>query len=105
MRWACLSVTFLFLAACSRPVPFELEVDERISSADLVLNGKTSNFERHGYGPYKSEWNGSDASGQINILYPDGSRTTCQVGYVTHGITEPQRFRLENKACKQVIET
>lgn len=75
-----------------------VDVDEEIEGGKLVLNGKSAGLTKNVDGVYWAKWDGPDASGYIEIRYPDGERIQCRVGYVTHGM-EPQRFEVRDRTC------
>ncbi len=89
----------LALPSCSPPVMFSVDVDEEIAGGTLTLNGSSARLERNADGTYWAKWDGSDASGQITLEYPDGSTARCEVGYVTHGIKE-QRYQVVDRECE-----
>ncbi|MGE3692861.1 MAG: hypothetical protein AB7F98_15915 [Novosphingobium sp.] len=80
---------------------FRVQVDEPVVGGVLVLNGHSAKLMHNVDGAYWAKWNGSDASGTVEVQYPDGSKTICQVGYVTHGMIEPQEFVIERRKCHQ----
>lgn len=97
----CLGFT-AFVSACSVPVTFAVDVDEDIRGGTLTLNGKTSELTQNLDGQYWGKWGGSDASGEIELIFLDGENVRCPVGYVTHGMIEPQKFIVSDRDCKQV---
>lgn len=91
---------FAILGGCSQPAMFAVDVDEKIEDGTLVLNGKSAALFHNVDGAYWGKWNGSDASGRIDVRYPDGTLVYCRVGYVTQGM-EPQRFTVRHRKCTQ----
>lgn len=93
----------LLLAACSPPVLFAVDVDEPIEGGTLTLNGHSARLASNVDGAYWATWDGSDADGQIEVRFADGSTTHCPVGYVTNGMTEVQRYRVKARKCRQEL--
>ena len=105
MKYRMLLGSMLLIAAsCSMPVMFKVNVNERIVGGRLTLNGRSDRLMRSLDGAYWAKWNGSDASGSIEILYPDGEKVTCNVGYVANGIFDIQEFAVTDRVCQQVID-
>ncbi|MBY6217559.1 hypothetical protein [Qipengyuania aquimaris] len=92
----------LILSACSPPVMFAVDVDEEIDRGNLVLNGDAAALMKNTDGAYWAKWDGSDASGYIELIYPDGETVRCEVGYVTQGMRDVQSFEVRERACAQV---
>ncbi|UOR14687.1 hypothetical protein [Qipengyuania aquimaris] len=90
------------LSACSPPVMFAVDVDEEIDGGTLVLNGESAALMQNMDGSYWARWDGSDASGFIELIYPDGKTARCEVGYVTQGMLDVQSFEVRERACAQV---
>lgn len=40
-----------------------------------------------------------EGAGVIEVTFVDGSKTSCNIGYVTPGIAEVWGFRVEMKKC------
>ncbi|MFM7405058.1 MAG: hypothetical protein ACKO1N_13430 [Erythrobacter sp.] len=96
---------FLFsLSGCSIPVMFSVTVDEELSGGTLTLNGSSAPLMRNIDDAYWAKWEGSDASGTIEVVYPDGAKTVCEVGYVTHGMTDEQAYAVVDRQCTAVVE-
>ena len=89
------------LAGCSWPVMFRVEVDEPITGGKLTLNGKSAALMKNVDGAYWAKWNGSDAAGEVEVRYPDGSTATCQIGYVTHGMGI-QTIQVRRRHCEWI---
>jgi hypothetical protein len=87
------------LAGCSPPVMFRVEVDEPISGGELTLNGNSVKLMKNIDGAYWAKWAGADAGGEIIVHYADGMSARCEIGYVTHGMTDIQDFRILRRAC------
>ena len=103
MKSLAISLTILLGASsCSLPVMFRVEVDEQVVGGRLFLNEKSARLMRNADGAYWGKWTGSDASGRIEIDYPDGSVVVCKIGYVTHGL-EIQDFQIRKRNCLQVV--
>lgn len=98
--WVVLGASLL--TSCSPPVMFAVDVDEPISGGALILNGNSAGLMKNIDGAYWAKWSGSDASGSIVVRYPDGAKTTCSVGYVTHGMSDIQRFEIKKRICEQL---
>jgi len=93
---------YLFLEGCALPTMFSVSVDEPVKGGTLTLNGRSANLIHNIDGAYWAKWNGSDASGTIRVIFPDGKSTICRIGYVTPGMGI-QRFEVLNRRCNQVI--
>ena len=93
----------LFLASCSSPVLFAVEVDEPIKGGVLTLNGKSAKLMRNIDGRFWAKWDGSDADGSVDVTFVDGASASCRVGYVTNGMTDVQAFRIIARRCEPVI--
>ena len=91
----------ILLSSCSSPVMFRVDVDEKIEGGTLTLNGKSADLMKNVDGDYWAKWNGSDADGEIKIVFPDGKTTTCRIGYVTPGVGI-QEFAVRHRQCEQV---
>jgi hypothetical protein len=104
MRVAPIMLPALFLMACSPPVMFRVEVDEPIDGGTLTLNGNSAALIKNADGAYWAKWDGSDASGRIEIVYPDGTKAVCTVGYVTNGLLEIQNFVVTDRQCNAVVD-
>ena len=91
----------ILLSACSPPVMFRVDVDEQVKGGTLTLNGNSADLMKNLDGNYWAKWNGSDADGDIRIVFPDGQTTTCHVGYVTQGMGI-QEFEIRHRQCEQV---
>lgn len=102
MRLHFLWPALAMLIACSPPVMFRVEVDEPANGGTMTLNGNSADLMTNIDGALWARWESSDASGEILIRYPDGDTTTCQIGYVTHGLHEIQQFRVVDRDCEQV---
>ena len=103
MKYRMLLGSVLLIAvSCSEPVMFSVNVDEQIVGGTLILNGRSARLMKNLDGAYWAKWNGSDASGRIEILYPDGGSITCNVGYVTNGMRDIQMFSVTDRVCQQV---
>jgi uncharacterized protein YfaP (DUF2135 family) len=81
---------------------FSVSVDEPVEGGQLVLNGRSADLMLNADGDYWAKWDGSDASGQIRVRYPDGGLATCQVGYVTPGMLEVQHYAVVDRNCQQI---
>lgn len=92
------------LTACSPPIMFSMEVDEDIAGGTLTLNGASASLMRNVDGAYWAKWNGSDASGTIEVVYPDGAKAVCEVGYVTRGMGDVQKYAVVDRKCRAVAE-
>ena len=77
---------------------FRVEVDEPIAAGSLSLNGNSARLMKNVDGAYWAKWNGSDASGRIDIVYPDGGKAFCRIGYVTQGMGT-QTLSIRNRVC------
>jgi len=102
MRFLSLGLAAVVVSGCSPAITFRVDVDESASAGTLTLNNQSANLELSADGTFVGRWNGSDASGKIEITFPDGSKTQCLVGYVTHGMIEVQRFSIKKRQCVQV---
>lgn len=93
----------LLVSSCVLEPMFAVDVDEPVESAKLTLNGNSANMMKNVDGRYWAKWGGSDAGGSIDIFYPDGAVTKCEIGYVTHGhgVPEIQSFEVKNRKCEQ----
>ena len=101
MRYRTLLVSaMLIVSSCSMPVMFRVDVDEQIVGGTLILNGHSAHLMKNVDGAYWGKWNGSDASGRIEISYSDGGKATCTVGYVTPGMSEIQSFSVTHRVCQ-----
>ena len=89
------------LVSCSPPVMFSVAADEPIERGKLTLNGNSVELMKNVDGAYWAKWNGSDAHGTIEIVYPDGAVVTCRVGYVTQGMGI-QEFSVQDRQCEHV---
>ncbi len=89
------------LSSCSPPVMFRVDSDEAIINGTLTLNGQAAALTKNLDGAWWGKWNGSDADGTIRIVYSDGAATMCRIGYVTHGMTDVQRFTIRRRQCTQ----
>ena len=98
-----LVLAMLLIESCSLPVMFRVEVDEAIDHGTLTLNGRSVGLMKNVDGAYWAKWNGSDASGQIDIVFTDRAGASCAVGYVTHGISDIQQFLVRRRRCMQVF--
>lgn len=101
MRGKALVPLVFVIGGCSAQTTFRIEVDEPIVDGQIVLNGTYANLMENPDGAYWAEWAGSDASGQIDVAYPDGGRASCLVGYVTRGM-DMQEFTVRDRKCEQV---
>ena len=101
MRRLPILLAALCLTSCSPPVMFSVDADEPIEGGTLTLNGYSANLMKNVDGAYWAKWNGSDADGRIEIIFPDGGTTTCRVGYVTQGMNV-QEFTVRGRKCEQV---
>jgi len=77
---------------------FRVDVDEEIVGGNLILKGRSARLIKNIDGAYWVKWNGGDAGGRIDIVYPDGRNISCRVGYVTHGMGV-QRFSVKKRLC------
>ena len=93
----------LLTTSCAPPVMFRVDVDEPIQVGTLTLNGRSAELMKNVDGAYWGKWNGSDAAGQIEIMFADRKSATCRIGYVSHGITKIQQFEVKKRVCNQVI--
>lgn len=103
MRRLLTTCLLFLLAACSPPVMFSVSVDEPVEGGRLVLNGRSAEFMQNVDGNYWEKWDGADADGQIEIRYPDGAMTTCQISYVTNGMLEVQQFVVTDRRCEWAV--
>lgn len=101
-RAIVLALLMPLLAACQQPVMFSVSVDEPVKGGRLILNGKSANLMRNVDGHYWAKWNGADASGRIDIEFPDGSIASCRIGYVTNGMLEIQHYAVTDRLCAPV---
>ena len=83
---------------------FSVSVDEDVSGGTLTLNGKRAPLMHNIDGAYWAKWDGSDASGVIEIVYPDGAKVVCEIGYVTRGMTDVQRYEVIDRHCNAVAK-
>jgi hypothetical protein len=83
---------------------FAVDVDEPIAGGTLTLNGRSARLKKNMDGRYWAKWNGSDADGKIDILYPDGGKASCRIGYVTHGMSI-QNFSVSKRICRWTLTT
>ncbi len=100
MRLSLPTILLLSLAACSPPVMFSVSVDEPVEGGRLVLNGRSADLMQNVDGNYWAKWDGADAHGQIEIQYPDGTMTACEIGYVTNGLQNVQQFAVTDRTCE-----
>lgn len=98
------ALLMLSLPGCSIPVMCSVTVDEEVSGGTLTLSGKSARLMRNVDGAYWARWDGSDASGTIEVVYPDGAKAVCEVGYVTHGMTDVQAYAVVDRQCAAVVE-
>jgi hypothetical protein len=77
---------------------FAVDVDEPIAGGTLTLNGRSARLMKNIDGAYWAKWGGADANGRIDILYPDGGKASCGIGYVTNGMGI-QRASIEKRVC------
>ena len=91
--------TLAFVAGCSRPVMFRVQVDEAVLGGKLTLNGNSARLIKNVDGAYWAKWDGNYASGEILVEYPDGATVKCQIDHVTHDMTEIQDFRILQRRC------
>ena len=103
MRVSLIVIAALMSSSCSLPVMFSVNVDEPIVGGTLTLNGGNASLMKNVDGAYWAKWGGSDASGQIAVVFPDGARAVCKVGYVTNNMTDIQRFSVKDRKCEQVL--
>jgi hypothetical protein len=101
-RFVLAASIMLAASACSPPVMFSVDVDEPISGGTLTLNGASARLMKNIDGAYWGIWNGADASGTIEVLYPGGQRASCSVGYVTPGMSI-QTYTIRNRKCQGVM--
>ncbi len=104
MRPFAAALLMFSLSGCSVPVMFSVSVDEEVSGGTLTLNGKRAPLMRNVDGAYWAKWDGSDASGTIEVVYPDGTKAVCEIGYVTHGMTDVQKYAVIDRQCTAVAE-
>ena len=83
---------------------FAVDVDEEIEGGTLTLNDNTANLTRNLDGRYWVKWGGSDASGHIEVSFPDGETARCTIDYVTHGMIDIQEFVIKDRVCLSVYE-
>ena len=102
MRQFFPTVLLFGLSACSPPVMFSVSVDEEIRGGTLTLNGASAPLMHNIDGAHWAKWDGSDASGRIEVVFPDGAVTVCEIGYVTHGMLEVQAFAVVDRQCSQL---
>jgi|GEM_PF-1132170 len=100
MRAGWLAFALILLSSCSPPQMFRVEVDEPVTRATLTLNGASAGMMKNVDGAYWAKWNGSDASGKIDIVFPDGGIVSCKIGYVTSGLTEVRTFVMRGRKCE-----
>jgi uncharacterized protein YfaP (DUF2135 family) len=81
---------------------FSVTVDEEVAGGTLTLNGNSAPLMRNIDGAYWAKWDGSDASGTIELVYPDGDKTVCEIGYVTHGMTDVQTYSVVDRQCTAI---
>ena len=98
----CVFVTAIALGLAllsSPPVTFKIEIDEPIAAGTLTLNGQSARLIKDVDGTYRAEWDGGDADGRIDLIYPDGGRSSCHIGYLTHSMG-PQSVLVRKRVCR-----
>ena len=100
MKRLALLASVGLLTSCSLPVMFSVAVDEPVLRGKLTLNGNSADLVKNFDGAYWAKWNGSDAAGTIDVVFPDGAVVTCRVGYVTQGMGV-QAFSIHDRHCER----
>ncbi len=86
-------------AGCSHSHIFEVSAEDA-REASLTIYNETTAMDRSG-SSFIGHRSGGDGSGHIDIVYPDGRRLSCPIGYVTSGEPEPHRYVIRNGQCRQ----
>jgi hypothetical protein len=92
------------LAGCTR-TPNSFVVDDpqgRVRSAILTLCGADTALERQRNRLTAIVSITCEGEGQIALVYHDGRREVCPIGYVTNGAEQNFRFAAEQSSCSPV---
>lgn len=88
------------LASCSHLHRFEVDSGrEDVARATLALYDRTTQMNVVNGVVLGERRRRADGSGWIFIIFADGSRARCQIGYVASGEEEPHRFVVEDGRC------
>jgi hypothetical protein len=104
MRLALALIGVLALAGCARTTEI-VEVDAPGAiSGTLVLNGHKTELHQSGSTFSALRKIFRDNSGEIVIRYRDKPPVVCPVEYLTPGVQEHLRFRIQNGRCEGPLE-
>jgi hypothetical protein len=104
MRRALILLGLLALSGCARTTEI-VEVDAPGAvSGTLVLNGHKTDLHQSGATFSTVRKIFRDNSGEIVIRYADRPPIVCPVEYLTPGVQEHLRFRVENGRCEGPLE-
>ena len=95
--------TFIFDRA--PPHRFVVKSDENAESVELALGdsrGTKVTLMDGALRDFSTSRFIGDASGYIQINWPDGSNSKCMIGYITNGEREPHMVFVKNRRCPRV---
>ena len=99
-----LLLSAIALASCGvEPDTFTVDDPSALAkSAVLQLDGSDQRLERD-----RGRWTTTrqirrDADGRVRVLYHDGRKVDCLIGYVTPGAPQHWRYRLTPTSCEPV---
>ncbi len=90
------------LAACTNSTNYFIVQDktDKVASAELQLCGKKRPLEKVGT-EFKGQLDVScEGSGKIAVRLKNNTETTCQIGYVTFGMTDTFNFVIHEGRCE-----
>lgn len=97
-RALALAAAALLLSGCRTTEIFEVEAPGALS-ATVTLNGRATKLKKSGDVLSGVRKIFRVNAGEIVVSYPDGATVTCEVQYLTPGVQEYLRYRIEDGRC------
>ncbi len=94
------------LGGCSPTVANTFEVDSGSSpgaAATLTICGNKTPLKRSGALLATSRTITCEGHGEVRVQLTNGGVTACPVGYVTPGLKQDFRFRLDDGKCEPIV--
>ena len=100
--WLAGLAVLAVLAGCSPVEANTFEVDATSfpdAVATLMLCGNEKPLERRGHFLTLAQPSRCEGEGMVRVRFENGRTTECRIGYVTNGVGQEFRFRLDRGGC------
>jgi len=99
---AALLLSVAMINGCNREQnTFEVRSKDTVS-AELSLCGQTTKFPRQGETLRTVRQANCEADGSISVRFADRPSVSCPIGYVTSGLGQSFRFKIDGNQCVEV---